>query len=612
MKTKRIVACVISCILFMMCIPFTTVAEDLDTGLDRYRKYYSPAYTLESCTYTDNTMYNKTVAEDSVYFWNDIRHYDESFETLIHESGISNDDWYMYYEYPVNFSYSEFMSSEDCSSILNVKDVSESNVDSGVALIENEFCVSSSGVSCVRKPTDMNNAIISCGQKLYDIGCEVETYIVSDNKSRSYVENDGYHFYDYVFNGMLFRRVVTSYRIGTMCEVETSNGVFYMFVSDCNATSDVIADIFNADIFNATQFFWIGDRDWLTSLSEQPQLYEHKLELGYAYDGYRSIAMLPTTNINMLKNKETVAVNYILQTSAYTDEYWNNAWHSIVFSKELDPNVNYNKNLEVYADTFNVNIPVTTDDGVRFVDNDYTIKFWYDGSFQIDDSGEKMTGVTGTSFYWNKNESSYKQSTSSQQYINGEYRNVNKVTTYGDTLNYDADNDRLCTIQNNKITYLTENQLHYTLNIYADNGTETTKVASYDIQLFAPQQRRTIIYNTMVQEPPVVDPVTTYQYKTITYNNGNSAYRIKTNSDVSDIQEYIDKLEAENALLRQENTEQRNKINLLATGTYGDVNGDAVVDVQDAQIILAYYTDRDVAKKAVPDLVTFGLNFGKE
>ena len=101
-------------------------------------------------------------------------------------------------------------------------------------------------------------------------------------------------------------------------------------------------------------------------------------------------------------------------------------------------------------------------------------------------------------------------------------------------------------------------------------------------------------------------------YKTITYNNGSSASKIKTDTDVSDIQEYIDKLEAENALLRQENTELKNRINLLATGTYGDVNGDQVVDVQDAQIILAYYTERDVAKKSVPDLVTFGLNFGKE
>lgn len=102
------------------------------------------------------------------------------------------------------------------------------------------------------------------------------------------------------------------------------------------------------------------------------------------------------------------------------------------------------------------------------------------------------------------------------------------------------------------------------------------------------------------------------EYKTITYNNGSSASKIKTDTDVSDIQKYIDKLEAENALLRQENTELKNKINLLATGTYGDVNGDAVVDVQDAQIILAYYTERDVAKKSVPDLITFGFNFGKE
>lgn len=79
----------------------------------------------------------------------------------------------------------------------------------------------------------------------------------------------------------------------------------------------------------------------------------------------------------------------------------------------------------------------------------------------------------------------------------------------------------------------------------------------------------------------------------------------------SEQDQYIKQLEAENATLRQENTELKNRINLLSTGVYGDVNGDEIVDVQDAQIILAYYTERDVAKKSVPDLVTFGLKFGK-
>lgn len=101
------------------------------------------------------------------------------------------------------------------------------------------------------------------------------------------------------------------------------------------------------------------------------------------------------------------------------------------------------------------------------------------------------------------------------------------------------------------------------------------------------------------------------EYQEITYNNGSSAIRIKTDTDVSDIQKYIHKLEAENATLSQENTELKNRINLLSTGTYGDVNGDEIVDVQDAQIILRYYTMKDVAGIEVPDLVTFGMNFGK-
>lgn len=110
----------------------------------------------------------------------------------------------------------------------------------------------------------------------------------------------------------------------------------------------------------------------------------------------------------------------------------------------------------------------------------------------------------------------------------------------------------------------------------------------------------------------IVSTPSTNGYQEITYNNGTSAIQIKTDIDISGIQNYIDKLEAENATLRQENTELKNRINLLSTGTYGDVNGDNAVDIQDAQIILAYYTQKDVAMMDVPDLVTFGLNFGKE
>lgn len=58
-----------------------------------------------------------------------------------------------------------------------------------------------------------------------------------------------------------------------------------------------------------------------------------------------------------------------------------------------------------------------------------------------------------------------------------------------------------------------------------------------------------------------------------------------------------DKLEVENALLRQENTELKNRINILATGTYGDVTGDEAVTVEDSMWVLMYYTEHDVALK---------------
>lgn len=590
MKAKRIIACVISFILFTMCIQFTAVAEDMDTGLDRYRKYYSPTYTLE----TD---------EENIVFWDNVKHYDDAFPALKEMLGVTDGDFYFYQEDPLMFGYTQYISSDD--NILS--NVSEQDISSynpfacyDFQLDQYTFSVHDGVTSAIiDKDSDWNNKVLKTANIFNRGDCETYKYIITDTGNLKYSEYDGYMPYDKVFNGKLFRSLNTSYRYATFCSLITDKKIAYVVKLDCNVNKAELDDL---------NSMWQGYGwyfDWDYDVCKSDSLFDYGDNRGLRYGtGCNGFIC---EDYDMITNKGIVSVTY-----SYDNAYRNDCNGVLNFQTELDPNINYDKNLKVYEDKFMVSVPVNTDDGVRFIDNDYTIMFWYDGSFQIVDSGETASSVTETSFYWNKKETDYKNSTSISQYVNGKYQNVDKVQTYGDTLNYDADNDRLCTISNGKITYLTENQLHYTLNIYADNGIETTKVASYDIQLFAPQQRRTIIYNTMTQEPPVVDPVTEYQYKTITYNNGSYAYRIKTNSDVSDIQEYIDKLEAENALLRQENTEYKNKINLLATGTYGDVNSDAVVDVQDAQIILAYYTERDVAKKSVPDLVTFGLKFGKE
>jgi hypothetical protein len=108
-------------------------------------------------------------------------------------------------------------------------------------------------------------------------------------------------------------------------------------------------------------------------------------------------------------------------------------------------------------------------------------------------------------------------------------------------------------------------------------------------------------------------PISDYQSFVCVEQNfgGNVIYDI-SDANINTLEEENKSLKEQLGYANQEITELKNRINLLATGTYGDVNGDQVVDVQDAQIILAYYTERDVAKKSVPDLITFGFNFGKE
>lgn len=102
------------------------------------------------------------------------------------------------------------------------------------------------------------------------------------------------------------------------------------------------------------------------------------------------------------------------------------------------------------------------------------------------------------------------------------------------------------------------------------------------------------------------------EYKNITYNNGSSVSRIKTDTDVSDIQKYIDELEAKNALLRQENTELKNRINLVSNGSCGDIDGDGNISVEDAQLLLQYYTESKVAQLTDDPIdVWYFVKFGK-
>lgn len=110
-------------------------------------------------------------------------------------------------------------------------------------------------------------------------------------------------------------------------------------------------------------------------------------------------------------------------------------------------------------------------------------------------------------------------------------------------------------------------------------------------------------------------------YAEIIYNNGSSAMRIKTDTDVSDIQEYIDKLEAENKNLKEQlaNTEEianeyANRLNALTTNSgTNDINKDGVFSIDDVQYLLMYYTESVVAKSTTDTIDVWYVNrFGGE
>ena len=101
---------------------------------------------------------------------------------------------------------------------------------------------------------------------------------------------------------------------------------------------------------------------------------------------------------------------------------------------------------------------------------------------------------------------------------------------------------------------------------------------------------------------------------------GANLTTLRQNLPDTDKDEYIKELEAritelENALTvsAQENHELRNRINLLTSGDKNDINGDCVVDIEDVQYLLMWYTETQVAKKSNDPVDTWYVNrFGDE
>ena len=102
------------------------------------------------------------------------------------------------------------------------------------------------------------------------------------------------------------------------------------------------------------------------------------------------------------------------------------------------------------------------------------------------------------------------------------------------------------------------------------------------------------------------------RFITIWYNNGKTmtAINIDTASD-EEVASFNDEVQQCIDFYTNRVIELRKKNNELLQSK-GDVNDDGETGLEDAQIILAYYTEKNVAGKDVPDITEFAKNYGKQ
>lgn len=82
---------------------------------------------------------------------------------------------------------------------------------------------------------------------------------------------------------------------------------------------------------------------------------------------------------------------------------------------------------------------------------------------------------------------------------------------------------------------------------------------------------------------------------------------------IKELETRVAELENANTVLAQKNHELENRINLLTSGDKNDINGDCVVDIEDVQYLLMWYTETKVAKKSNDSVDTWYVNrFGDE
>ena len=109
------------------------------------------------------------------------------------------------------------------------------------------------------------------------------------------------------------------------------------------------------------------------------------------------------------------------------------------------------------------------------------------------------------------------------------------------------------------------------------------------------------------------NPVTSDEYQTITYRNGSAITRLKTDTDLSDIQDYINQLESENARLKKENADLEVQLDALKSETpdnrIGDIDNSGEITIRDVNYLLRYYTELKVSKTTTDSLAVWFYNY---
>lgn len=122
----------------------------------------------------------------------------------------------------------------------------------------------------------------------------------------------------------------------------------------------------------------------------------------------------------------------------------------------------------------------------------------------------------------------------------------------------------------------------------------------------------TVVLCVFAIMPVSIGALDATRFITICYNNGQTVTSLNVDEANSEqvwlfqdeIQQLVDFLEGWIKKYKSQIVELKENL--------GNVNGDDDIDIMDAQIILAYYTEKNVAKKDVPSITEFAVSYGKE